>query len=75
MKAARKPLDPAPARGTQKKVPMTIWLDPVDRARVNVLARRRDDPPTVFARKALLHAVSVTEMSDGLGAQAQMRRL
>ena len=71
--AARKPDAVAPARGTQSKVPFSIWLDPADKIRVEVLARRRDIPASVYARKLLLYAASVAEQQDALEAHAPMR--
>jgi hypothetical protein len=71
----RKPTAPAPARGTQSKEPFSLWLDPADKARVVECARRRDLPPSVFARKALMTAVSVAEQQDAMEAQGPMLRM
>lgn len=72
--AARKPETFAPPRGAQSKVPMSIWIDPHDKARVEALARRRDIPASVFARKLLMYATSVAEQQDALEAQPPMLR-
>jgi hypothetical protein len=69
----RKPLAPMPTRGTQSKVPMSIWIDPHDKERVEALARRRDIPASVFARKLLMYAASVAEQQDALDTQPAMR--
>ena len=71
----RKPQMLAPARGTQSKVPFSIWLDPHDLARVKACAFRRGDAPSVFARKALMSAISVAEQQDALEAQGPMLRI
>lgn len=70
----RKPPTPAPARGTQSKVPFSLWLDPADKARVEEVARRRDIPPSVFARKALMYSVSIAEQQDAMESQGPMLR-
>jgi len=71
---ARKPQAVAPPRGTQSKVPMTIWIDPADKARIEVVARRRDLAASVFARKALMYGTSIAEQQDELEAQLPMRK-
>lgn len=71
----RKPPTPAPARGTQSKVPLSIWLDPADKARLEEVARRRELPPSVLARKGLMYVVSVYEQQDALEAQGPMLRM
>lgn len=71
----RKPAAVAPPRGTQSKVPMSIWLDPADVERVRACAHRREIAPSVFARKALMSSVSVAEQQDMLEAQSPMLRM
>lgn len=73
--SARKPVAVAPPRGTQSKVPFSLWLDPADKARVEACARHRDLQPSVFARKALMTAISVAEQQDALEAQGPMLRM
>ena len=72
---SRKPPTLAPPRGTQSKVPFSIWLDPYDIARVKACAVRRGDAPSVFARKALMASISLAEQQDALEAQGPMLRI
>lgn len=72
---SRKPPARAPERGTQNKVPLTIWLDPVDKARVEKVARRREMGVSRFGAKAIMYGTNVAEQQDELEAQLPMRRI
>jgi len=78
----RKPPAPVPSReappmerGTQNKVPLTVWLDPVDKERVATVARRRDLGVSVFGARALMAATTMAEQQDALEAQLPVRRI
>jgi hypothetical protein len=71
----RKAPAPAPARGTQNKVPLTVWLDPIDKERVAVVARRRELGVSKFGAKAVMVATTMAEQQDELDAQLPMRRI
>lgn len=71
----RKPPTPAPARGTQNKVPLTVWLDPVDKERVIKVARQRGLGVSVWGAKGVMYATSVAEQQDALEAQLPMRKV
>ena len=75
MPALRKPATVVQPRGTQAKVPKTIWIDPAQWARVEACARYRELPVSVFAAKALIYGTSVAESQDAMEAQGAMRRL